>query len=82
MTTLEKVREMILKLKKDNLSSSALKPEAKLVEDLSLDSLDLAELVVMAEDAFSIKIPLADAQTLATVGSAVDYFDKRLAEKG
>jgi acyl carrier protein len=82
MTTFEKVRELILKLKKETITASDIKPEAKLLGDLKLDSLDLAELVVMGEDEFSIKIPISDAQALATVGATVDYFDRRLAEKG
>jgi len=81
MLTMEKVCEIILKLKKNNISVSDLKPEASLVNDLMLDSLDFAEMIVMAEDTFSIEIPMEDATKLTTIGAAVEYFDKRLAGK-
>jgi acyl carrier protein len=82
MTTMEKVCEIILKLKKKNISREALKPEALLVDDLMLDSLDFAELLVMAEDIFSIEVSLDDAANLTTIGAAVEYFDKHIAERG
>ncbi len=81
MTTLDKVREMILKLKKPGISASDLKPEAALIRDLKLDSLDFPELIVLAEDAFSIKIPMTDASKLVTIAAAVEYFDKRRAAR-
>jgi len=82
MTTMEKLCEIILKLKKKSISREALKPEALLVDDLMIDSLDFAEMLVMAEDAFSIEVPLDDAANLTTIGAAVEYFDKRIAEQG
>jgi len=78
---MEKVCEIILKLKKKDISAADLKPEASLIDDLHLDSLNLAELLVMAEDAFAIEIPLEDTGTLTTIDAAVKYFDKRIAEK-
>lgn len=82
MTTMEKVCEIILKLKKKNISQAALKPEARLVDDLGLDSLDFAEMLVMAEDVFSISVPLEDATSITTIGAAVEYFDKQIAAHG
>lgn len=81
MTTMEKVYEIILKLKKKEVSAANLKPEALLVDDLKLDSLDFAEMLVMAEDAFSIEIPTDDAAKLTTIGAAVEYFDRRIANR-
>ena len=80
MTTLEKVRAVILKLKKDNIKEADLKIESSLVEDLGMDSLDLMELIVHAEEMFSIKINPDDVAGLTTIGAAVEYFDKRQAE--
>ena len=48
MTTLEKVRAVILKMKKKNITEADLKPEALLVGDLKLDSIDMAEMLVLA----------------------------------
>ena len=43
MTTLEKVRAVILKMKKKNITEADLKPEARVVEDLKMDSIDMAK---------------------------------------
>jgi acyl carrier protein len=52
--------------------------EASFVEDLGADSLDTVELVMAFEEEFGIEIPDEDAETLQTVGDAVEY----LREKG
>lgn len=80
MTTLEKVRAVILKMKKKNITEADLKPEAQLVEDLKLDSIDMAELLVLAEEAFGIKISDADMSKMTTIAAAVAYLDQRLAK--
>lgn len=82
MTTLDKVCGLILKLKKKHITAASLTPGARLVDDLMLDSLDMAELLVLAEDEFNIKIPLDDAPKMMTIGAAVEYFDAHLAQKG
>ena len=80
MTTLEKVRAVILKMKKKNITEADLKPEALLVGDLKLDSIDMAEMLVLAEEAFGLKISDDDVKHLTTIASAVEYLDKRLAK--
>lgn len=46
---------------------------ASFIEDLGADSLDTVELVMAFEEEFGIEIPDGDADSLKTVGSAVDY---------
>ena len=80
MTTFDKVCSLILKLKKKNIVAADLKPETKLVGDLNLDSLDMAAMLVLAEEAFGLKISDDDVKNLTTIASAVEYLDKRLAK--
>ena len=54
---------------------------AHFVDDLGADSLDIVELVMAFEEKFSVEIPDEDSQQLTTVGKAVEYLTKRLAEK-
>jgi acyl carrier protein len=42
-------------------------------EAMNADSLDIVELIMALEEAFSIEIPDEDAEKLLTVGTAVDY---------
>ena len=50
--------------------------EAKLEEDLEIDSLGIVEVVMAFEDEFGIEIPDDDAEKITTVGSAVEYIEK------
>jgi acyl carrier protein len=47
--------------------------DARFVEDLGADSLDLVKLVMACEDEFEFKIPEEEAEKLTTVGAVVDY---------
>ncbi len=79
MTTMEKVCELIMKARKNKVSMDQLKPDALLVEDLGFDSLGMTELLVLAEDAFSLEIPVEDALKQRTLGEVSDYIEGRLA---
>ena len=48
-------------------------PTSKFSEDLNMDSLDLVELVMALEGAFSITITDEEAEGLKTVQDAVDF---------
>lgn len=48
-------------------------PEASFAGDLEVDSLTMVEVVVAAEDRFSVRIPDDDIAGLSTVGDAVSY---------
>ena len=53
-------------------------PEAKFIEDLGADSLDLVELIMSLEEAFStpdrkLEIPDEAAEKIVTIQDAMDY---------
>ena len=54
--------------------------DAKFIEDLGADSLDLVELVMAFEEGFNSDIPDEDAEGLTTVGKAIEYIESKLAE--
>jgi acyl carrier protein len=48
-------------------------PDASFRDDLDLDSLTMVEVVVAAEERFTVRIPDADVEQLKTVGDAANY---------
>jgi acyl carrier protein len=54
-------------------------PEADLLRDLDLDSLDTMELTLGLEERFGIEIPDGDLEGLATVSDAVGLVERKLA---
>ena len=67
----EKAKEIIAK--ELEVSMDQLTPDAKFIEDLGADSLDIVELVMALEKEFEIDIPNEDADKLRTVGDAMNY---------
>jgi len=53
-------------------------PEAELVGDLGVNSLELADLVLMCEERFNIEINEDDIRGFITVGDVVDYLEKEV----
>jgi acyl carrier protein len=50
---------------------------AHLRDDLEADSLDLVELIMDLEERFGVKISDEEAQSITTVGEAVDFISER-----
>ena len=71
---LEKVQAMLA----DALGVSADKitPDARIIEDLVADSLDVVELLSRLEDEYGITIPEDDVENLKTVGDIVTELEK------
>jgi acyl carrier protein len=67
----ERVKEVLSE--QLGVDESEVTEDANFQEDLDADSLDLVELIMELEDRFAIKISDEDAQTIQTVGQAVDY---------
>jgi acyl carrier protein len=49
---------------------------ARFIEDLGADSLDLVELVMRFEEEFDIEIPDEDAEKIQSVRDAYNYIDQ------
>ena len=54
---------------------------ARFIEDLGADSLDLVELVMRFEEEFGIEIPDEDAEKIQSVRDAYNYIDQHKASK-
>jgi len=60
------------------IAETEVTPDANLVKDLGIDSLDYAELVMEFEQTFNIRIPDDDAELLNTVAAAIEYIQKKI----
>lgn len=60
------------------LDASKVVPEAELLRDLELDSLDTMELTLGLEDKFGIEIPDQELESLVTVADAVGLVERKL----
>jgi acyl carrier protein len=74
MAVLDKVKKMIVE--QLGVNESEVVPEAKFIDDLGADSLDIVELVMALEDEYGIEIPDEDAEKIVTVGDAIRYIEE------
>jgi acyl carrier protein len=61
------------------VAEDTVKNEAAFIDDLGADSLDTVELVMAFEEEFEIEIADDQADSLLTVGAAIDYITKATA---
>lgn len=52
-----------------NLDRDQMVPEARIMEDLGADSLDIAEITMLLEENFDVTIPDDEVEQLETVGT-------------
>lgn len=71
---LEKVQAMLADAL--NLPLGKVTPEAKIVEDLGADSLDVVELLSRLEDEYGVAIPDDDVENLKTVADVAAELEK------
>ncbi len=60
------------------LDADKINDEAHFEEDLDVDSLGVVELLMALEDEFDVKIPDEEAESIVTVGQAVDMVHEKL----
>ena len=73
---LAKVRDILVE--QLGVDAADVKLEASFQDDLNADSLDLVELIMELEDQFGVKISDEEAQSITTVGAAVDFIADRI----
>ncbi|NPA87942.1 acyl carrier protein [Caminibacter pacificus] len=74
MALFDEVKEVIVE--QLNVSPEEVKPEAKFVEDLGADSLDVVEMIMALEEKFEIEIPDSEAEKIQTVQDVVNYIEQ------
>ena len=70
----EQVREILVE--RLDINEADVTEDASLRDDLKADSLDLVELIMDLEERFGVKISDDEAQSIGTVGEAVDFIVK------
>lgn len=71
---LKKVQEMLADAL--NLPMEKVTADAKIVEDLGADSLDVVELLSRLEDEYGVTIPDEDVENLKTVADVANELEK------
>ena len=75
MTVEEEVKKIIME--QLNVTVEECVPEAKFIDDLGADSLDLVELIMAMEDHFDLEISDDDLAKIAVVQDVIDYIKAR-----
>ncbi len=66
----EKLREIIVSVL--NVDENEVHMDAKIMDDLGADSLDVFQIIMGIEEAFDLEIDNEDAENIVTVGDAVE----------
>ncbi len=72
-----KVREFMVE--DLELDEEKIKPEARLKEDIGIDSLDFVDIVVIVERKFGFKIKTEEMANVKTFNQFCDYIEKKTA---
>jgi len=73
----DRVKKIIVD--KLGVEESQVTAESSFTNDLGADSLDTVELIMEFEKEFNIAIPDEQAETITTVGQAIEYLQKTVA---
>ena len=72
----EKVKQLLAD--ELNINPEEVTPESDLSADLGINSLELADLVLMCEEKFDIVIDDEDLHTFITVGDVANYLERTM----
>ncbi|MBO4414288.1 MAG: acyl carrier protein [Clostridia bacterium] len=60
-----------------SVDEKLIRPEAELVNDLGINSLELADLILLCEERFGITVEDDDIHKFITVGDVVSYLEEK-----
>lgn len=72
---------MIDELKLEDVTADTFDPEVDLVDEVGIDSMDLATVALVLQDEYAIRIDEDDYPKLTTVRKIAAYIQERLAAK-
>jgi acyl carrier protein len=78
MATTEEIRSELAEIVNEvtGIPTEDVQLDKSFTDDLDVDSLSMVEVVVAAEEKFSVRIPDDAVKDLKTVGDAVSYIEK------
>lgn len=76
MNTEEKVVQIVSEATKIDMAK--ISSQTSFIDDLNLDSLDIAELMMKVEDEFNVEIPEEDAEKIRNISDVVSYIQTKL----
>ncbi|HVM86598.1 MAG TPA: phosphopantetheine-binding protein [Puia sp.] len=81
---LEELKSMMGKYMhdEDKVKLADITDDTDFVKDLNMDSIDLVDIVIQAENKYGIEIKNETISKLNTIGACLDVIQQRLAEKG
>ncbi len=75
----EKVKEVLVNDLSVNVED--IKMESELINDLGINSLELADLILLCEEKFEIEVKDDDIHKFITVGDIVSYLEENIKSK-
>ena len=76
MTIEEKINHFLVD--EMEIDPDRIKPDARLKEDMGIDSLEVVDTVVFVENEFGFKMKSEEFKEIKTYGQFVDYITKRV----
>jgi acyl carrier protein len=78
---IQRVAEIIIEeLKLEDITAATFKPDLDLIDELGIDSMDLATIALVLQDEYKIVIDEDDYPKLKTVRLIADYINGKLSE--